>query len=83
MHAEKQWNHDAFFDYVDRWMTEDDTKDMQIIKEQTNKEPYTKTNYASKGLDFTKSDYAWQRQTWDPFINEMWTKYRNNLPSKH
>ena len=24
MHAEKIWNHDAFFAYVDRWMTEDD-----------------------------------------------------------
>jgi hypothetical protein len=25
MHAEKVWNHDAFFDYVDRWMYEPDT----------------------------------------------------------
>ena len=25
MHAEKYWDHDAFFAYVDRWMTEDDT----------------------------------------------------------
>ncbi len=25
MHAEKYWDHDAFFSYVDRWMTEDDT----------------------------------------------------------
>ena len=24
MHLEKGWNHDAFFDYVDRWMNEDD-----------------------------------------------------------
>jgi hypothetical protein len=24
MKAEKQWNHDAFFDYCDRWMYEDD-----------------------------------------------------------
>ena len=24
MHAEKAWNHDAFFDYVDRWMFEND-----------------------------------------------------------
>ena len=26
MHAEKYWDHDAFFSYVDRWMTEDDTE---------------------------------------------------------
>ena len=25
MQAEKQWNHDAFLDYCDRWMTEPDT----------------------------------------------------------
>jgi len=80
MHAEKQWNHNAFFDYVDRWMTEDDSKSIQITKEQTQKEPYTKFSYAKNGLDFTKADYTWQRQTWDPFINEMWAKYRNNLP---
>ena len=24
MHAERTWNHDAFLDYVDRWMCEDD-----------------------------------------------------------
>jgi hypothetical protein len=80
MHAEKNWNHDAFFDYVDRWMTEDDIQAIQIIKEQTNKAPYTNFSYAPNGLDFSNQDYAWQRQTWDPFINEMWAKYRNNLP---
>ena len=26
MHAEKAWNHDAFFDYVDRWMFENDAE---------------------------------------------------------
>lgn len=66
MHAEKNWGHDAFFDYVDRWMTEDDTQQLKIIKEQI------------------KKDYSadWQRQkhAWDPFIQEMWNKYRNNLP---
>jgi hypothetical protein len=25
MNAEKLWGHDAFFDYVDRWMREDDS----------------------------------------------------------
>ena len=77
MHAEKNWNHDAFFNYVDRWMTEDDTQAIKIIKEQTNKEPYTKFSYAAHGLDFTNQDYAYQRQTWDSFINEMWAKYRS------
>jgi hypothetical protein len=62
MHAQKTWDHDAFFDYVDRWMTEDDTEATKIIKEQT-------------GADFS-ADYARQGQAWDPFVNEMWAKYR-------
>jgi len=32
LHAEKTWNHDAFFAYVDRWMTEDDTPFNEEIK---------------------------------------------------
>ena len=29
MHAEKAWGHDAFFDYVDRWMYENDAAFVQ------------------------------------------------------
>jgi hypothetical protein len=65
MHAEKYWDHDAFFSYVDRWMTEDDTAFLKTITAQT-------------GL--TYPDWCWQRQTYDPFIMEMWHKYRNNIP---
>ncbi len=65
MHAEKYWDHDAFFSYVDRWMTEDDTAFLKTITAQT-------------GL--TYPDWCWQRQTYDPFIVEMWKKYRNDLP---
>jgi len=66
MHAEARWNHDAFFDYVDRWMEEDDAQDIKIIKEST-------------GKDFSAS-YLRQRQAWDPFVREMWAKYRHNVP---
>jgi len=31
LQAENYWNHDAFFDYVDRWMYEDDSKAVQTI----------------------------------------------------
>ena len=65
MHVEKVWNHDAFFDYVDRWMDEDDTEDIRTIKEAT-------------GQDYSAS-WARQRQAWDPFVNQMWAKYRHNL----
>jgi hypothetical protein len=67
MHAEKYWDHDAFFAYVDRWMTEDDTEFIETIK-------------AQKGWDFS-ADYLRQRETWYPFVMEMWQKYRNNLPA--
>ena len=73
MHAEKQWDHDAFFSYVDRWMTEDDTEFLKIIQAQTKFPPYPAT-----GL--TYPDWAWQRQTWDSFMMEMWQKYRDHIP---
>ncbi len=73
MHAEKYWDHDAFFSYVDRWMTEDDTAFLVTITSQTMFPPYP-----AGGL--TYPDYCQQRQTWDPFVTEMWRKYRNNLP---
>ena len=66
MHAEKNWDHDAFFAYVDRWMTEDDTEFVKQVKDQ-------------KGWDFS-ADWQLQRATWYPFVNEMWKKYRDNLP---
>ena len=68
--AEKQWNHDAFFDYVDRWMYEND----KAFRDEIN-------------LSFPKHDYndkktwATQGQAWEPFVTEMWTKYRTTLPA--
>jgi hypothetical protein len=66
LHAEKYWAHDAFFAYVDRWMTEDDSKYIKIIKE-------------TRGKDYSAK---WTRQgsVWDPFVKDMWIKYRNHLP---
>ena len=65
MHAEKLWDHPAFLDYVDRWMTEDDTEALKAIREQT-------------GQDFS-ADYARQRQAWFDFDDEMWATYRPTL----
>jgi len=62
LHAEKAWNHDAFFDYVDRWMTEDDTQHIEEIKR-------------ARGKDYSVS-WARQRQAWDPFVEAMWARYR-------
>ena len=66
MKAEKIWGHDAFFDYVDRWMTEDDTQAIQEIKR-------------ARGWDYS-AKWARQGQAWDPFVNNMWKKYWGNIP---
>jgi hypothetical protein len=62
LNAEEAWDHDAFFDYVDRWMTEDDSQHIQEIKKE-------------RGRDYSVW-WARQRQAWDPFVNKMWTRYR-------
>jgi hypothetical protein len=62
MQAEQAWGHDAFFDYVDRWMYEDDSAFVRTIKEATGRD----------------HDHEWARQgqAWDAFVNEMWAKHR-------
>jgi hypothetical protein len=70
--AEGVWNYPAFFDYVDRWMTEDDTQAVAEIKAQT-------------GFDYS-ANWERQRQTryWlqgefpqYTFIDDMWSAYRH------
>jgi hypothetical protein len=65
MHAEPAWDHDAFFDYVDRWMGEDDAPFLRKIKEATGQD----------------HDKPWSRegQSWEPFANEMWARHRPTL----
>jgi hypothetical protein len=67
MHAEKPWGHDAFFDYVDRWMYENDAEFVKTIREAT-------------GQDHDKQ-WARQGQAWDAFTNEMWAAHRATLPA--
>lgn len=63
MKAEAAWGHDAFFDYVDRWMFEDDAEFVKTIKEAI-------------GADYS-AGWARQGQAWDAFVNEMWAKHRS------
>ena len=71
MHAEKAWNHDAFFAYVDRWMTEDDTPFNEEIKKAGG------PDYNKEGpRRFSRQGFAWGGD----FAAEMWAKYRNSLP---
>jgi len=65
LHAEKYWDHPAFFDYVDRWMHEDDGEHVKVIKE-------------APGNDYT-ANWARQGQCWDKFVEEMWAEHRKTL----
>ncbi len=65
LHAEKAWHHDAFLDYVDRWMYEDDTAFIRTIKEATGKD-YDK--------EWSRHGWAWQEK--EAFVKEMWAKHR-------
>jgi hypothetical protein len=69
MNAKEYWNHDAFFDYIDRWMREDD-------------EPYVAAIYEATGLDYSR-DWQRQGQAWDQFVEEMWAEYRDSFDFIH
>jgi len=70
MKAEKAWGHDAFFDYVDRWMFEDDAAFVKTIKEATGKD---------YDHDWSRHGWAWQEK--EAFVKEMWAKHRPTLPA--
>jgi hypothetical protein len=55
-----RWSHPPFFAYVDRWMTEDDSRYVATIKEQT-------------GKDYSSFP---QGKSWDNFATTMWRTYR-------
>ena len=67
--AEKQWNHDAFFDYVDRWMTEDDRDHRTEIMKYHPQAGFT-----------DKNRWTHQGYTWEPFVKAMWDRYRQTEP---
>jgi hypothetical protein len=73
LRAEKAWNHEAFFAYVDRWMTEDDTKAVEAIRDAGFAD-YTK---AKPGMTNRQGNVTGGGNVW---VRKMWAAYRNNLP---
>jgi hypothetical protein len=71
MHVEKVWDHDAFFAYVDRWMTEDDAPHVLAIK-------------GAGFSDMTAQKYGTHPRQGNvsaaPWVRDMWRTYRNSLP---
>jgi hypothetical protein len=61
LRAEEAWNHDAFLDYVDRWMYEKDAPFVQVLK--------------TAGHNYDE-DWCQQGACWEKFVNEMWAQYR-------
>ena len=66
--ADQVWNHPAFFAYVDRWMTEDDSAHLDIIQAQTGRSYH--------------ASWSRQGQAWDPFVEEMWATHRNSVGAR-
>ena len=61
MKAEKAWDHDAFFDYCDRWMFEDETEALKKLKQEAS---------------ITEPDWAHEGKTWEKFVDDMWAAHR-------
>jgi len=76
MHAEKIWNHDAFFAYVDRWMTEDDLPHIKAIKEQGW---FKKVSLDLSFGQWPRHGY-YTNEKWVKWVKPAWKKYRYNLP---
>ena len=71
LHAERVWNHDAFFAYVDRWMTEDDTSFVAAIK----RAGFQDLTHIPRG-NFQRQAFVWGPK----FVAQMWKLHRDHLP---
>ena len=63
LEAEDVWGHDAFFAFVDRWMTEDDEAFLDEIEEAHGSRP---------GIPQGTTMF-------DPFVDAMWARYRETV----
>jgi len=66
LRLEKHWNHDAFFDYVDRWMTEEDTFLPTVNKQ-----------FKTPMKDGPPGSFGRQGYTGDRWVRGAWEKYRS------
>jgi hypothetical protein len=89
MHAEAVWGHDAFFAYVDRWMTEDDSKALEEIKKNIQTKLSAKPDPTAEEKKLLESLPNWapvRQGTIEgpaeliPVMKDLWVKYRDNLP---
>lgn len=69
LHAEEHWSQDAFFDYVDRWMYEDDREQRLAIA----------AAFPKSGFEDDTKSWRIQGYTWEPFVEQMWDRYRSTV----
>lgn len=76
MRAEKYWDHDPFFAYVDRWTTEDHAKELKEFKAacEVNK----KIHFPNWWENIIKAYEA--KKPSSTFVGHLWKKYRDGLP---
>ena len=71
LRGERFWNHPAFFDYVDRWMNEDDSQAMAQIKAQTGSDYSAAWNRQGQTRFWLQGQFSQYT-----FIDDMWKAYR-------
>ncbi|MEX0745954.1 MAG: hypothetical protein WD118_10180, partial [Phycisphaeraceae bacterium] len=71
MRAEPVWDHEGYFAYIDRWMTQDDTAWAEGLKEEGFAD-FTERRFGQ----FNRNGFM-HGPDW---IREMWETYRNDLP---
>ena len=77
LHAEGVCNHPAFFDYVDRWMNEDDAMAVAKIRQQTGRD------YSGKAGRHDRQSIGLRGEARNPsFIDDMWKAYASKPQAK-
>jgi len=71
MKLEKDWNHNAFFDYVDRWMFEDDKEFRRVIHQY-----YPGAGGEKNALVDAEEIWFHQGYAGEPCVKAAWNKYR-------
>jgi len=89
MHAEKLWDHSAYFAYVDRWMTQDDAKavdamvanvEAKLAAATTDEERTALEAARAKIEKANRGGTISCRSELLPIVRELWDTYRDNLP---
>jgi hypothetical protein len=75
MRAETYFNHDPFFAYVDRWMTEDHIDELKKLRDGSD--GGKKYGWPEWWDNLIKSGHV---QPTNPLLQALWDKYRKDLP---